>query len=424
MIGQRIFFFRKSKGMTQEQLAKGICSISHLSKIENGHEAPSQDIITHLCHRLGINIEDVDSKEELEQITQLLEEWYGLMVNKERNEAKNIYPKIQEKMEHVQDPTVLLRYKLYYIRFCLMRAEYEEAEEKVKEFSQYEKSVSKELLYLFYFLQGILTYSKGEYSESLTFLKKAEEIAEKLRLIEAELYYMLALAHIQLHDITFSINFASQALELFQQNFQINRCLECEVLIGINNLRLRNYNVAEKHFLSALKVAKSLKYTELIYMNYHNLGYLHQKMNSSKAIHYFHECLKYFHSNEDEIGLKEEKYCQTSFSLAKEYYNLNDFKQMLEWVEKGEHMAFVHDLTTYILHFKVLRFRIEEQEDPIKESILKDEVIPYFVDKKLWIYVADYAQMLADIYYANHKYKSASQYYQLVIQANRNVLKF
>lgn len=423
MIGQRIFFFRKSKGMTQEQLAQGICSISHLSKIENGHEIPSKDIITHLCNRLGISIHDIDSKEEMEQFSQILEEWYSSMVSKDRMEANKLFPIINEKLGQIQDPNLLLKYKLYYVRFTLMNYNADEATEKLGELNQYYKSFDLEQKYLFHFLTGMLVYIQGDYSESLTLLKKAEEICEELRLIDPELYYMLGLAHLQLHDITFSINYASQALEIFHQNFQINRSLECEILIGINNRRLKNYSAAEKHYLNALKVSKSLKLNELIYMNYHNLGVLYRDIDSQKAIYYFQECLKYFHANEHEMFLKEERYCQTCFSLAEEYFELGDFKEMFHWIEKGENIANKHDLVPYVLHFKVLRCRLNDYDDFFKENTLKDEVIPYFIEKKIWIYVSEYAQLLADLYYKNNKYKSASQYYQLVIQANRNIFK-
>ncbi|MFX0112798.1 helix-turn-helix domain-containing protein, partial [Bacillus pumilus] len=43
--------------MTQSGLAEGICSVSHLSKIENGSNEANQDTINLLLERLGISQE-------------------------------------------------------------------------------------------------------------------------------------------------------------------------------------------------------------------------------------------------------------------------------------------------------------------------------------------------------------------------------
>lgn len=422
MIGQKIFFFRKSKGMTQEQLAQGICSISHLSKIENGHEVPSEDTLSHLCNRLGINIKDIDKTQEYNEFSELLEEWYSFMVNKERTEAAQMLPILQEKKEMIQDPDLLLKYKLYYVRFALMKYDLQEAESGLAEIIQYYKSLQPKMKYFFQFCRGALEYIKGDYAEAHSYLKQAEEISHDMFPKNPELYYLLALTHSKLHNVTFSINYASQALELFRQNFQMTRCLDCEVLLGINNRRLKNYAAAEKHYLNALKGAKSLKYDELTYINYHNLGVLYRKTDSKKAIDYFLKSLEQL-----ELGglfEKEKKFTETCHCLAEEYLVLGELNQMLYWIEQGEKTARKHQLTATLLQFKVLRCRANEYNDIEKEYLLKTEIIPYFMEKKLWHFVADYAQLLADLYYKKNKYKNASHYYQLVIHANHNFLKY
>ena len=45
-IGQRIRGVRESRGMTQEELADGICSTGTLSKIENGLQVPKRKTFT------------------------------------------------------------------------------------------------------------------------------------------------------------------------------------------------------------------------------------------------------------------------------------------------------------------------------------------------------------------------------------------
>jgi len=43
-LGDKIKYYRKQKGITQKDLAKGICAKSYLGKIENNMARPHQEI--------------------------------------------------------------------------------------------------------------------------------------------------------------------------------------------------------------------------------------------------------------------------------------------------------------------------------------------------------------------------------------------
>ena len=51
--GEVIRSIRKAKGMTQEEVAEGICSTSSLSKMENGSQVPSRQRFQKIMERLG-----------------------------------------------------------------------------------------------------------------------------------------------------------------------------------------------------------------------------------------------------------------------------------------------------------------------------------------------------------------------------------
>lgn len=44
-IGKQVFYKRLQQKMTQEELCQGICSVSYLSKIENGKIEASEEIL-------------------------------------------------------------------------------------------------------------------------------------------------------------------------------------------------------------------------------------------------------------------------------------------------------------------------------------------------------------------------------------------
>lgn len=63
-IGKQVFYKRLQQKMTQEELCQGICSVSYLSKIENGKIEASEEILQLLCARLEIAVTDLRDVEE------------------------------------------------------------------------------------------------------------------------------------------------------------------------------------------------------------------------------------------------------------------------------------------------------------------------------------------------------------------------
>ena len=54
MIGNEIKRIRKEKKMTQKELCDGICSQAEISKIENGRNSPTIDLLQQIAKRLRI----------------------------------------------------------------------------------------------------------------------------------------------------------------------------------------------------------------------------------------------------------------------------------------------------------------------------------------------------------------------------------
>lgn len=57
-IGQRVKRFRDEKGITQEALAETVdISLSHISRIENGHTKPSLDVLVQIANALCVSVD-------------------------------------------------------------------------------------------------------------------------------------------------------------------------------------------------------------------------------------------------------------------------------------------------------------------------------------------------------------------------------
>ena len=57
VVGEMLRKCRLEKGITQRELCEGICSISTLSRIENGEQHPTRSVFNMLVSRMGEDIE-------------------------------------------------------------------------------------------------------------------------------------------------------------------------------------------------------------------------------------------------------------------------------------------------------------------------------------------------------------------------------
>lgn len=59
IMGDRVRYFRKLKGLSQAELAKDICTQATISLIEKRNKVPSMNILIRLTNRLGIGLDDI-----------------------------------------------------------------------------------------------------------------------------------------------------------------------------------------------------------------------------------------------------------------------------------------------------------------------------------------------------------------------------
>src|SRR5690625_954229 len=96
-VGSLIKLQRTKQNMTQGDLAKGIVSLSYLSKIENLKTEASPEITQALCTRLGIKIDNSLNT----TIQEKCKEWYGMLFA--ANDKKEIIAKYEEIQKLMDD---------------------------------------------------------------------------------------------------------------------------------------------------------------------------------------------------------------------------------------------------------------------------------------------------------------------------------
>jgi len=410
MIGNRIRYYRKLRGHTLETLSEGICSVSYLSKIEHGDKS-SEEIISFLCERLGIRYHDVDNSGEAERINLLLNQWYTAILNYESKENidENRHT-IKEALDssQIEEPFIYLKYHLFYLRFQYFLNDMVKAEDTMKYISKFKDIFNEELNYYYMQFSGIYYNFINDFNKADECFKTAEKTLLKIphnEMEEAQLYYQMSNLYVRFSQATESIKYAEKALDKFNNNYNLTRIADCQVLLGIGNRLTKNLNKAEHHYEQALKFVRLLEDPQRLGIIHHNLGHVKsQRGLFEEAIKHYEQALE--HTQNDSKAM-------THYLLALEYYKLNRIEEALAQIKSGLPLSEKLIDKEYYYSLLVLRYKATNTKDRNYELLIKNEIIPYFNRIQKWDQVTSFAEELAEHFYANKAYKKSSEMFRI-----------
>ena len=404
-LGKLIFLHRIKKGLTQEQLAKAICSIPYLSKLENNKIEPSKDILIQLLNRIDIDIENVHN--DYKDLIYILEKWYEAILIKDIHLIDSYKRKARNYQVNTFPPELTYFVQLLEIRYALYDKDLVEASKMILDMQKVKKNMSVQVLNYFNYFQGIFACLKSEYSLGKDYFLKAEQgfIEDKADPVP-ELQFHLSLANSHIYDISMAIHYANNAKQLFTQQLSYSRIIDCDLIIGINLIRQERYQEAEEKFNTLINMCKLNKYHHLCAKGLHNLAYLEsQKRNHRNAIKYYRESLSYKEKNDN-------SYLNTLYFLSKEYLKLDETDTAYEIYDE-----IIKYYSTYNLskeyYYKALIGKLDiskNAEELIK--ILEEEVIPYFEQKNNTTTLSKLILMAAEVFERERKYKKSCIYYK------------
>lgn len=408
-IGSYIKLQRVQQGMTQDELARGIVSMSYLSKIENQRTEASPDVISMLCTRLGIEIEN----EKDITIKDKCEEWYGMLYEvNDKNEIKKRYEELNELLQSVNSNNYIM-FEIHKVRYFLVMGKYDDALEQINNLNEISNTFDNLHLYYWYKFKGNYNSLNGDDNQAIKLYELAEDKIKQIDLKDeeaADLYYTIAVAHSKVRNTLEAIDYAERAIEIFQIEYNFIRCAQCHIVLGISYRRIKMYNQAIKNYNLAKHLGELEQNNQIIQLANVNLGYLHSSNGDShSAIHYYVEI-----AEDSEVDLKTKLTAMTS--LTREYYSIGKLDESKLMIEKGlEIFEQLHNNESFKAHFYTLmtyKYAIEKDYENFEESLIK-EVIPYLKKHKEFAFLVDFANMLGEHFEKQAKYKEAIKYYKL-----------
>jgi HTH-type transcriptional regulator, quorum sensing regulator NprR len=290
-IGKVIFYHRRKQNKTQEQLCQGICSVTHLSKIENNVKDANPKTLQMICERLQISIEEENHKSQL--LRQKLDLFYETIERMNQEKAVALYKELQEYKDYVQCTDMIYLYDLYMLRYYLLLHDFSSFEVSSRGIHRYVSKFSPFETYVWDLLQAIYYGKKEQFPKALLFLSRVEEQAEQYQTKISEYYYFRSALHGHLCHYSLSIHYAYKALHVFQFTNNFLRIVYVKMILAVNFIYIGEFDKGKEMLIDVLSDAEMLQDTETRALSLHNLGFLYFRQGKmDKAIDYYSKALQ------------------------------------------------------------------------------------------------------------------------------------
>lgn len=402
-IGKIINYHRKKQQMTQEQLSDGICSISHLSKIENNSKEVNIETLNLLCMKLGISVED--EKNKVNHIKIKLHEFYDSIERLHHKKADALYLDLRKYREFVLYTELLYVYELYMLRYILFLNQLELAEQMIGKMSQNVRMFSEFELFVWNVLNAIFNHKRNNFIKSLDFLDEVKDLRKQYRDEITEYYYLKSLMHCRLGQSALAIYFGNKALEVFKQRNNIIRTLDVKTILSIHLTETGEYERAENLLKEILDDAELIQNTTIVEMAWHNLGYLYGAKNlSEKALECYYKSLALIEKNTESYYLTLGNIASHLLKLQKNEQVVNMLEHELELFEDKTKLEYVK--------LRVLYFEAKNEEKALIQYLMEDG-LPIMEKHGNRMKVYEYSERIAEYYQGQGDPLLANKYLQI-----------
>ncbi|KYG58282.1 helix-turn-helix domain-containing protein [Planococcus maritimus] len=399
-IGSVIKYYRLKHNLTQSQLADGICSVSHLSKIESNTYTPHEETYEALLLKMGVQL-----KKELEhqkRLEQQLGRFIDCSLYYDLDRMEELYQELVEVDNYVQSTALINQYELYKFRYYLHAKQYEKANEQQKLLDKLKASFTAPELWMRQFFQAIQFSSLGDYKEAMALMDELDHgfhsIPQKL---EGEFYYQKSRILLLFDRLALSAYYAELAVRAYEKDHNYIRLLHAQLLLAINYTR-RNLVTQAGNLYEVIKRNAKLTQQKELYQTvlYNYAELLQSEKQDEQAIELFEELKK---------GLEPGSYLHKAVIV-----NLLEIKTM-EQEATAELIAQLRMAGTskdkeyfniYSNYFEKQKF---SQQDLLNYK--EDKMFPFF---KKYGYIKDTRQLSQDLaaYYKQQGKWEKAHYYQ------------
>ncbi len=412
-VGTMIKMERLKQKMKLDTLSKGICSTSHLSRIENGKSELSEEILKLLSDRLGMSL-SIERKVERVKVVEVKELCKSIINLRDQEGAARLIDELSELLAASSfDLQTRIGLELMVLRLRLViTGQEKEVLVELVTYQEIMSALSPLQSFSVFQMLGMALYAKGDLRGCLDAFTNATSMMEHLSLSpfeRADFTYVSSVASMAAGRKFEALEQAKQGLSYFQSVMAGQRVLECHLICGVSYKNSGQLTKALEVFQLAEQICRQFDLNSFLGMLHQNIGDVYSVMGETEhAISNFKEAIK-----QKEMPLE---LMYSIYSLVKEYEKLRKYETALHWLYMGERLlAELSESKSeyYRTHFDVY-YALCKTEEGIVEDALRNAVRIFKRrgNQKEW---RDYAKRLAKFYAGKGSYKKAVCYYEMIV---------
>lgn len=402
MEGRIIKFFREKYNMTQAQLGEGICTTTHVSKIERGKTAYSDELISLFSERLSIDLQQ--EIENLDKTEKLLHQWQQAIIMRRIDDMIDTKNKL-EQITVVQSDYYINRYRLLHARHLLILNKQSDAfqiMEYVNENSSGLAPYEKNLLLHIYGIYYIISPNNQKNSQSIHFLKEIN-INEY---DNPEYYYHLAIGYHLIGSYVLAYSYSEQAMRYFKDTNNYGQSINAESLMLLQISRDISYNFNDliTRYYNLIRDSEILGFYDKKSILLNNLGFEYfNKGEYELAKHCYRQALEIdkpgsssylFHlCNYIDACLESESYKKTP---------------LLEQISEGRSLAKKMNSTHFLTFLQLMKLKAKGVTGAYYQ-FLEEKALPHFKAIEHIIYYKRFEKILLKRYIETNQYKKATE---------------
>ncbi|WP_088042557.1 helix-turn-helix transcriptional regulator [Bacillus sp. EAC] len=348
--GRIIKYYRLKYKLSQEQLGKGICSVTHISKLERNQTEYSSEIINLLSERLGINME-LEVKNLL-NIKQRLFHWHDVMINELSESIELINNELEdEKLLQISDNFNL--YQLLRVRYLLLHKKAKEAFKIIGKIEKIENKLTTYESNLLKHVLGIYYLERQDYIKAIQTLK----VIDSQSYNNPEYYYHLAIAYHTIQSPVLAYYYAEKSHQFFKEINSYLRVIDAELIMIIQVKNDGDFRETIKKYENLIKSCEICNAPDRKSKVLHNLAYEHyRRKNYEQASKYYNDSMSFKNPDTSPYLLSLEGYIRSSYDGK-----LISNDELIRFAEDGLKIAIRNSELLFIHLFKLLLYLLKSK---------------------------------------------------------------
>ncbi|WP_059105607.1 helix-turn-helix transcriptional regulator [Shouchella shacheensis] len=401
-LGRTIKYYRMKRNMTQAELAEGVCSIPHLSKIENNIYQANHGTATLLLKRLGVDIEDeyaqyTEIKRELEQFIEAIQ-------FVDVTEANRLMDVLSNKEYIIARTNLINTFHLYMMRYHLMHGHTTLASEQriILDQNRTNLTAIEELSYKLF--NGILLVGRNRFRAATNILLELqnEDYSSKYLFVR-EVAFFLSQCYTQMDEPEKATVYAKEALYIFKQEDNYIRAFHTQMLLGINYTQMNMVEESTRLYKVLLRNTRLFGHENLYHQALYNYGILLKKMGTyEQSQQCFSDCLTFFEK-------ESQNYVVCLLASAEVLFHMQAEKERIQLlINEIYQISTSRGLKRLGLQAKYLHLRLKSGDEMY--GFIEEELLPHLEKADNQSEPLPYALELADWYQSNGDYEKANEY--------------